>query len=201
MEESKDIIKIHTSKEDANIVGIVNSFKEARRLVQEHRLWISGVGVCTTHQKQDQFLKEPFLLNELQLLALLDKTTAIELNLTPELKENLNLEKKSRKARIFLHLYNLGFYITSGSKFGCDFLVYEALPHVIHARYMVKVIENPQSLPLDQIVDLNRIATQARKDGLLAYISAEGDVKTTKIEWLRPTRLNYAEGNCDQDDY
>jgi len=43
-------------------------------------------------------------------------------------------------------LYNKGYWLTNGSKFGVDFLAYQRNPNTSHACFMVKCLENDEKL-------------------------------------------------------
>lgn len=56
---------------------------------------------------------------------------------TVELKSHLF----DTKFHVYKDLWNRGFFITSGSKFACDFLVYELDPLICHSKFMVVCLD------------------------------------------------------------
>jgi len=65
-----------------------------------------------------------------------------------------------RKMAVFKDLYNRGFYITTGTKFGSDFLVYFGDPVMYHARYAVRIVENIEDrvdLTIENYGELNAL--------------------------------------------
>lgn len=69
-----------------------------------------------------------------------------------ELEVMSSLKTDSDKMIVYQDLYDRGFYISSGMKFGSDFLGYSGDPIRYHARYAVKVVAG-----IDEHVDLNRV--------------------------------------------
>lgn len=58
---------------------------------------------------------------------------------------------KLEQSAVFGDLYSRGFYVSSGLKFACDFLVYQGDPVRYHAQYAVKMVKS-----IDGSVDLAR---------------------------------------------
>ncbi|KAF0682936.1 Aste57867_24949 [Aphanomyces stellatus] len=70
--------------------------------------------------------------------------------------------------RVFRDLWEKGFHITSGSKFGGDFLLYDADPLTTHASAIVVVSESPM-VPAADIAGFGRLARAVKKSWVLAY--------------------------------
>jgi tRNA-intron lyase len=71
---------------------------------------------------------------------------------------------------VFEDLWNRGYYITSASKFGGDFLLYEGDPMQYHAQYVVIVCPWKELLsPLD-IVSYGRLGVTVKKTPVLASV-------------------------------
>lgn len=69
-----------------------------------------------------------------------------------EVRANLSVD--SVKTQLYDNLYDLGLYVSSGFKFGCDFLAYEGDPVRYHAKYAIRTVASRQ----DGYVDLTRIS-------------------------------------------
>ena len=65
---------------------------------------------------------------------------ASDLNLI-EIKDLPPISESKHKA--YLHLLAKEYYVTDALKFGGDFLAYEGDPSLYHAKYLVKVSEEP----------------------------------------------------------
>lgn len=81
------------------------------------------------------------------------------------------------RTRLFVYkdLWNHGYYLTDGTKFGGDFLAYLGDPVIFHARYIVVCREGAggqKGRPQD-LVALSRLGTCVRKVVLLAWLEGE----------------------------
>jgi len=87
------------------------------------------------------------------------------------------------KFRVFQDLWKKGYYITSGLKFGGDFLVYEQHPGHTHATYVA--IVTPWQQPLDiRMGSLCKVAGQVRKRVLLCSVKSTV-VRYLTLEWTK----------------
>lgn len=87
-------------------------------------------------------------------------------------------QQQRLRMAVFADLHSRGYFLTSGSKFGGDFLAYPGDPNLYHAQFVVRV------LPLGQVLNpvlfkgLARGVHAARKHLLLAsvvYNSGDGE--------------------------
>lgn len=81
------------------------------------------------------------------------------------------------RTRLFVYkdLWNHGYYLTDGTKFGGDFLAYLGDPVIFHARYIVVCREGAggQECRPQDLVALSRLGTCVRKVVLLAWLEGE----------------------------
>lgn len=79
---------------------------------------------------------------------------------------------------VFRHLWDKGYHLTSGFKFGADFLVYSGRPGKVHSRYTVRVIATPPPGAADVVsvptAAATRVAHGASKAHLVAYVGHSG---------------------------
>jgi hypothetical protein len=75
----------------------------------------------------------------------------------------------SDNCRIFKYLYEQGLYITNGSKFGGDYLVYRDDPDNCHSHYIINIIDKRDKLPVDQIISHCRLGKQTNKIKVFCY--------------------------------
>ncbi|KAI1707357.1 tRNA-splicing endonuclease subunit Sen34 [Ditylenchus destructor] len=87
-----------------------------------------------------------------------------------------------KRLTVFRDLWRKGFYLTGGTKFGCDYLAYEGSPGNVHSRYMVVCLDADSDIlrPLDMI-SVGRAATQVKKR-LLLSIASQGSLIPYYIE-------------------
>lgn len=70
----------------------------------------------------------------------------------------------------YRQLWRAGFYLTHGTKFACDFLVYEADPAVCHAKYMLFCRETEAEITALEILLKGRLSVQVGKEPVFAIV-------------------------------
>jgi tRNA-splicing endonuclease subunit Sen34 len=89
-------------------------------------------------------------------------------------------QQQQLRMAVFADLHSRGYFLTSGSKFGGDFLAYPGDPNLYHAQFVVRV------LPLGQVLNpvlfkgLARGVHAARKHLLLASVARGSDSDSSK---------------------
>ncbi|XP_054849466.1 tRNA-splicing endonuclease subunit Sen34 [Eublepharis macularius] len=84
---------------------------------------------------------------------------------------------------VFQSLWEQGYYITSGSKFGGDFLVYPGDPMRFHAHYIALCVTRDAPLSLCDIISVGRLGTSVKKTVLLCSVDQDGTVVYTSLQW------------------
>ncbi|XP_062993536.1 tRNA-splicing endonuclease subunit Sen34 [Elgaria multicarinata webbii] len=84
---------------------------------------------------------------------------------------------------IFRNLWEQGYYVTSGSKFGGDFLVYPGDPMRFHAHYIALCVPKDASLSLHDIISAGRLGTNVKKTVLLCSVDQDGAAVYTSLQW------------------
>ncbi|KAF9792960.1 tRNA-intron endonuclease catalytic domain-like protein [Thelephora terrestris] len=89
------------------------------------------------------------------------------------------------KCAVFQDLWEKGYYMGGGLKFGGDFLVYPGDPLRYHSHFTATVIESPdKSIMPMEIVAHGRLGTATKKTHLFCtWDEAVGDVSYVSIEW------------------
>ncbi|CAI5790803.1 tRNA-splicing endonuclease subunit Sen34 [Podarcis lilfordi] len=85
--------------------------------------------------------------------------------------------------RIFQNLWERGYYVTSGSKFGGDFLVYPGDPMRFHAHYIALCVSKDTPLSLCDVVSAGRLGTNVKKTVLLCSVDQDGTAVFTSLQW------------------
>ncbi|GLV42634.1 tRNA splicing endonuclease subunit 34 [Carabus blaptoides fortunei] len=88
------------------------------------------------------------------------------------------------KCAVYEDLWDKGYYITSGRKFGGDFLVYLGDPVSYHAVYIVKCVQGEESHNVSEIIAYGRIGTSVKKKFVLASLNSEEKVSYIALSWL-----------------
>lgn len=88
------------------------------------------------------------------------------------------------KYKIFKHLWEKQHHITSGSKFGCDYLVYPGDPVRFHATYMIRCIYNQVgTFRPTEFVAFGRLSVAVNKLAVFAFINSSGQVDFQTLQW------------------
>ncbi|KAG8434077.1 hypothetical protein GDO86_012449 [Hymenochirus boettgeri] len=85
--------------------------------------------------------------------------------------------------KVFRNLWQKGYFLTNGSKFGGDFLVYPGDPMRFHAHYIVICYPYKKEIPLSDIISAGRLGTNVKKTVLLCSADKEGAVTFTSLQW------------------
>ncbi|KAG2184563.1 hypothetical protein INT43_000472 [Umbelopsis isabellina] len=83
---------------------------------------------------------------------------------------------------VFEHLWSLGLYVTSGTKFGGDFLVYPGDPTRYHSHYVVTIVAEEATIDARSLVAAGRLGSNVKKTQVKACVS-NGSVRLWSIQW------------------
>ncbi|VDP30642.1 unnamed protein product [Soboliphyme baturini] len=84
---------------------------------------------------------------------------------------------------VFTDLHNRGYYITSGLKFGCDYLLYPGDPLAFHASHLVHCAKRSKQFRARDLLSWCRLGTQVKKIVLLCSVDDESNVAYTSLKW------------------
>ncbi|HLP80077.1 MAG TPA: tRNA-intron lyase [Acidobacteriota bacterium] len=89
---------------------------------------------------------------------------------------------------VFSDLRARGYIVKTALKFGADFRVYDrgVKPGDDHAKWIVYVTNERQTLTWREFSAKNRVAHATKKQLLVAVVDDEGDVTYYQIAWMRP---------------
>ncbi|XP_011867038.1 PREDICTED: tRNA-splicing endonuclease subunit Sen34 [Vollenhovia emeryi] len=108
---------------------------------------------------------------------------------TVEWKHPLTSEQQLRY-KVYKDLWERQYYITSGEKFGGDFLVYPGDPIMFHSQYVVQCRRKDEEIPITEIVAQCRLSCHVRKTLVLATYNEEKDVvKYQSFQWSESSML------------
>lgn len=89
------------------------------------------------------------------------------------------------KCAVFKDLWEKGYYITAGEKFGGDFLLYLGDPIAYHAAYIVRCVENPNAkLSPSELVAFGRLGTSVKKKAVFASMDDNEVVSYLAVNWM-----------------
>jgi tRNA-splicing endonuclease subunit Sen34 len=84
---------------------------------------------------------------------------------------------------VFADLWRRGYWQTSASKFGGEFLVYLGDPLAYHADFVVVVVPGDAPLLLCELAALGRLSNAVKKAGVVASLDDDARVHYLSIEW------------------
>jgi tRNA intron endonuclease len=90
----------------------------------------------------------------------------------------------TEKYVVYKTLRDLGYVVTPGIKFGCDFAVYRHGPGIDHAPYLIQVMKPSDEITATHMVLSGRLATTVRKQFLIASVKGN-DVTFLSFDWWR----------------
>ncbi|KAJ1956950.1 hypothetical protein IWQ62_005194, partial [Dispira parvispora] len=98
-------------------------------------------------------------------------------------------EVEQRRFALFKDLWTRGYFLTSGLKFGGEFLVYSGDPDNHHSRFITTILTSPeQPLQSTELVGLSRLGTGVTKSRLLCvYNSNTQTFRYMTMDWYALT--------------
>lgn len=111
--------------------------------------------------------------------------------LTPDALLALLRKRDTRiatKLSVYADLRKKGYIVKTALKFGAEFRVYDkgVKPGADHARWILSVAREHESLSWHEFTAKNRVAHAAKKYLLLGIVDDEGDVSYYEVAWTRP---------------
>jgi len=88
----------------------------------------------------------------------------------PEQHLYISFLNKTCKYNAFKYLWNQGYYITCGAKFGGEFLVYPGSPSQYHSQFILACTEESRSFTFKELVTFSRMATTVKKTYVIAML-------------------------------
>lgn len=87
------------------------------------------------------------------------------------------------RCRVFSDLWEKGYYITAGEKFGGDFLVYPGDPFKFHSHYIAVCVDEHQLLTPYFLIQKGRLGTNVKKTVLLCSVNGNGEIMYQSLNW------------------
>lgn len=80
-------------------------------------------------------------------------------------------------------MWEKGYYITAGEKFGGDFLVYPGDPFKFHSHYIAVCVDEHQLLTPYFLIQKGRLGTNVKKTVLLCSVNGNGEIMYQSLKW------------------
>ncbi|XP_071854344.1 uncharacterized protein [Apostichopus japonicus] len=87
------------------------------------------------------------------------------------------------RAAVFLHFWEQGYYLTSGMKFGGDFLIYKGDPLLYHSTFIAVCLPYQKSMSTQMIISYGRLGPIVKKTVLLCSLDDQGNVRSVSLQW------------------
>nr|CAD7571456.1 unnamed protein product [Timema californicum] len=138
---------------------------------------------CGTSEDQEKLSAKQLQEEESERKALLEKELSKEDACTVRWNFPVTPGEKLRY-NTFKTLWEQGYFITPGQKFGGDFLVYPGDPVKFHAQFLIICVERTSALPMSEIVAFGRLGSSVRKTVVIASPSSDQkSVVFQSINW------------------
>ena len=92
-------------------------------------------------------------------------------------------EMEQARYKVFSDLWENGYYLTNGNKFGGDYLVYTGDPFRFHSHIIVKILPSDQRLSGLDLVSIGRLGSTVKKTSVLASVDSSGNVNYISVQW------------------
>lgn len=85
--------------------------------------------------------------------------------------------------RVFKEFWTQGYFLTQGSKFGGDFLVYPGDPARFHSFFIARCLPHTKTVQILEIAAIERLATSVRKTVVICSLDDADQVCFTSLQW------------------
>lgn len=91
--------------------------------------------------------------------------------------------KQQLRYKTYKNLWEKGYYVSSGEKFGGDFLVYPGDPIMFHSQFIILCKHENEEIPITELSAQCRIACHVRKTQVYAFFSENQSIKYQSFQW------------------
>ncbi|KAG1169118.1 hypothetical protein G6F70_008722 [Rhizopus microsporus] len=150
---------------------------DVERLRKEFRIVGALCGTLPGFPQQNTFYGLPLSLSLEEVKTVIDLKVAKVTNTLSPLPSINN--------SIFRYFWSLGYYVTSGYKFGGDYLLYPQDPTCCHSQFIVSIMHFDQNMTTKDAVQMGRLATNVKKKFVLAGSKneTEDEVAVFSLSW------------------
>ncbi|KAI9491556.1 tRNA intron endonuclease [Zychaea mexicana] len=171
---------------------LVFDTQDVKELRCQHRIVGALIGTLPRLPQQNAFLGLPLQLLPEELTLLVTKNIAIigDSN-NGKTWTYLNTKAELLRYKVFEHLWSRQLYVTSGLKFGGDYLAYRGDPMRFHSHYIVSAKDRHEPMTGLDVIGMGRLATNVKKTYVIASPASDNDtdsdensaVEVFSIEW------------------
>ncbi|GAB1600854.1 tRNA-splicing endonuclease subunit Sen34-like [Argonauta hians] len=85
--------------------------------------------------------------------------------------------------QVFKEFWEQGYFLTNGSKFGGDFLVYPGDPARYHSFFIVRCVKQTEKIQMMDIAAIERLGTSVRKTVVICSLNEYNKVDFISLQW------------------
>ncbi|XP_076174483.1 tRNA splicing endonuclease subunit 34 [Ptiloglossa arizonensis] len=98
--------------------------------------------------------------------------------------------REQLRYKTYKDLWERGYYVTSGGKFGGDFLVYPGDPIMFHSQFIIQCKDRNEEIPITELSAQCRIACHVRKTRVYAFFSEDqSSIMYQSFQWAESNIL------------
>ncbi|XP_011405589.1 PREDICTED: tRNA-splicing endonuclease subunit Sen34-like [Amphimedon queenslandica] len=173
---------------------LVWSPQGAISLRRDHRITGSLIGGLPTSPRQRDYMGLPLELlpEETSLLLKKDCTDAIDHVNTDTVNTDTDYvnwnwpstDEEVLRFRVYSDLWQKGYYITSGLKYGGEYLVYEGDPAIVHSHFIAKLLQWDEPISPLSLVQDGRLGGKVKKNTIYCTVNPTTDnVEYLTLSW------------------
>lgn len=123
-------------------------------------------------------IREKHMLIEQPLAALSDRLKCEEVELSFP-----NTPEQILRFEVFKDLWHSGHFLTSGTKFGGDFLVYPGDPSRFHALFVAVCVPHEKRMSALDLIAMGRLGKTVKKTLVLCSMDNNGQLCYNSLQW------------------
>ncbi|CAO3628922.1 unnamed protein product [Cunninghamella blakesleeana] len=165
--------------------------EDVKRLRCDYHIVGSLQGTLARFPLQNSFYGLPLLLLPEEVVLILKKGwgkcifPSSSLTLVKEKTQKWDYPKTIQdelKCKVYEYLWHQGYFITSGIKFGGDYIVYLGDPMKFHSHFIISVQEKNALWRLKDLITMGRLAKNTKKSFVLASSSSTNEDDSNQVE-------------------
>lgn len=126
---------------------------------------------------EEEMKKIQKLPEHLQVMEIFTENPMVEMLKPTPVEWSFPSSKRDKlRYAVFRDLWERNYFLTTGVKFGGDYLAYPGDPHLFHAKFIVKCVESLETVDQCDLVSWSRIGTATKKTLVLASLDHGGQV-------------------------
>ncbi|KAH8583666.1 tRNA intron endonuclease [Cryptosporidium sp. chipmunk genotype I] len=183
-----------------NVAELSVDFKELIELKKEKKILLNPIGTLPKYSQQNVDLGLPIAIMDYQYDLVKDyrksKKTNSDQSQLEEQESNFspskciypeNFAKNDNVYKLVYHdlVVKYGYYVQQGSKYGCDFVLYENDPDKCHSSFLLNIInplEKKQPLTIRDLVLWQRVSNKVNKKTVIAFLTEEKEEENRRLK-------------------